>query len=164
MSRACFIFNETSPPVAGTAASSQPVQNQALGYLPNGVAGPMADYDAVDVVADLVGATGGTLDVYVQLSPDDGNNWYDVIHFPQVLAGAAAASYQAPLSNATATTTPIKVGRNLAPALAAGTVVNGAFSDRLRLVMVAGTGTSAGASVTVRVQPQRSGGTHSPGG
>jgi hypothetical protein len=154
MSRASFVFNETSPAAAGTVASSHAVQG-AASYLPAGVAGPMADYSAVDVVADLVGATGGTLDVYVQISPDDGANWYDVIHFVQLAGGAAAASYQSPLSNATTTAAPTKVGKNLAPVLANGTVVNGAFSDRMRLVMVAGVGTSQGAPVVVRVQPQR---------
>ena len=34
-------------------------------------------------------------------------------------------------------------------------VVNGSFGDRFRLVMVAGTSTSAGASVVVRVSAQR---------
>jgi hypothetical protein len=34
-------------------------------------------------------------------------------------------------------------------------VVNGAFSDRLRLVMVAGVSTTAGAPVVVRICPQR---------
>lgn len=157
MSRACWIFNETSPAAAGTAVSSQAVQNQAS-FLPNGVAGPMSDYDAVDIVADLVGATGGVLDIYVQGSPDDGANWYDIVHFPQLSAGHAAVSYQAPISNATTTTVPIVVGKNLAPALAVNTVVNGAFSDRMRLVMVAGTSTSAGAAVVIRIAPQRSGG------
>lgn len=154
MARALFIFNETSPAAAGTSASSQPVQNAGSNF-PIGVAGPMSDYDAVDVIADLTGATGGTLDVYLQISPDDGQNWYDIIHFSQLAAGAALASYQAPLSNATVTNSPIKVGKNLSPALAASTVVNGAFSDRMRLVMVAGSGTSAGAPVVVRIAPQR---------
>lgn len=119
----------------------------------------MANFDAVDVIAELKGATGGTLDVYVQISPDDGNNWYDIIHFAQLAGSAAAIVYQAPISNATATTAPTAVGKNMSPALA-GTgsgspaVVNGAFSDRMRLVMVAGSGTSAGASVVVRVAPQ----------
>jgi hypothetical protein len=159
MSRALFVFNETSPSSAGTAASSQPVQS-AGSFLPAGVAGPMADYEAVDVIAELVGATGGTLDVYVQLSPDDGLNFYDFVHFAQLAAAASAVVYQAPISNATNTLAPTVVGKNLLPALSgSGTgnpaVVNGAFSDRMRLVMVAGTGTTKGASVVVKIAPQR---------
>jgi len=149
-------FVETSPAAAGTAASSQPVLGVSDNGLPGGVAGLIGDYEGAELIAELVGATGGTLDVYVQLSPDSGNNFYDVIHFPQLSAGASAVIYQSPLSTATNTATPIVVGKNLVPALAANTVVNGAFTDRLRLVMKAGSGTSAGAQVVVRVCPQRS--------
>lgn len=164
MGRACWIFNETSPSAAGTVASSLPVENQASNF-PNGVAGPMSDYDAVDVVAEFAGATGGTLDVYVQGSPDDGRNWYDIIHFAQAAAASGDKIYQAPLSNATTTTQPFVVGKNLNPALAAGTlsVVNGAFSDRMRLVFVAGSGTTLGTAVKVTIAPQRSQG-YSAGG
>jgi len=155
MSIAYFVFIETTPSSPGTVASSQPVQS-AGSFLPSGVAGPMQDYDAVDIVAELRGATGGTLDVYVQIAAGgDSNAWFDLVHFPQLSAGAPAVFYQAPISNATTTTTPIVVGKNLAPALAANVVVNGAFSDRMRLVFVAGSGTTNGASVIVRVAPQR---------
>ena len=121
----------------------------------------MQNYDAVDVIAELKGATGGTLDIYLQISPNDGIDWFDLIHFAQLANGASAVIYQAPISNATATTTPTVVGKNLSPTLGSsapttGQVVNGAFSDRMRLVMVAGSGTSVGAAVTVRVAPQRS--------
>jgi hypothetical protein len=153
--RANFVFSETSPAAAGTAASSQAVMN-AGSFLPAGVAGPMQDFDAVDVTAEITGATGGTLSLYLQLSNDDGQSWYDIIAWPSASAGASVKYYQSPLSNATNTSTPLVVGKNLAPALSPGTVVNGAFSDRLRLVMVAGAGTSAGAPVVVRVSPQRS--------
>jgi hypothetical protein len=163
MALALFIFSETSPAAAGTATSVNPVTNQAS-FLPNGVAGPLGDYDAVDITADITGATGGTLDVYVQISNDNGQNWYDVVHFAQATAGHAIASYQAPISNSTATTAPTVVGKNLSPALTAGAVVNGAFGDRMRLVMVAGSGTSAGAPVKVTIAPQRSGSTASQGG
>jgi hypothetical protein len=154
MSRAIFVFNETSPAAPGTAASSQGVQS-AGSFLPAGVAGPMQDYEAVDVLAQLRGATGGTLDVYIQSSPDDGQTWFDLVHFPQLAAGAGQVIYKSPISNTTTTSAPVVVGMNLSPALAVNTVVNGAFSDRMRLVMVAGSGTSVGANVIVRVAPQR---------
>jgi hypothetical protein len=153
-----FLFNETSPSAPGTAASSQPVAN-AASWCPAGVAGGgLDDYDSIGIDCDLVGATGGTLDVYLQQSPDQGVNWYDVIHWTQLASGGAAVHYSSPISQATTTTAPITVGKNLSPALASGTnsVVNGAFSDRMRLVMVAGSGTSAGAQVIVRLSPQRS--------
>jgi len=149
-----FVFSELSPNAPGTAVSSAPVTSAAPTL---GVATPLDDFDSLDVAAEIQGATGGTLDVYVQCSPDGGNNWYDVIHFTQAAAGSGVKYYQAPLSLATNTTAPVAVGKNLAPALgsALASVVNGAFTDRLRLVMVAGTGTTAGALVIVRMAPQR---------
>jgi hypothetical protein len=148
-------FSETSPAAAGTAASSQPVSGGNANYLPAGVAGPLDDFEAVEVAADITAATGGTLDVYLQTSPDGGTSWYDIVHFPQAAGGSGQKFYRAPLSLATTTATAVQVGKNLVPALAAATVVNGAFTDRCRLVMVAGAGTSAGGAVVVRISPQR---------
>lgn len=153
------VFTETSPAAPGTAASSQAVTNVAgYGTVP-GVCALLDDYDAVDVVCEQQGATNGTLQIFVQVSPDGGINWYDVIAFPRMAAGQALAFYQVPLSLATTTNVPIPVGKNLSPALgvgvSSGAVVNGAFTDRMRLVMSAGAGTSVGASVVVRVCPQR---------
>lgn len=151
-----FIFAETSPSAAGTAASSQPVDSSA-NYLPPGVAGPLDDYDSLDIVAELTGATGGTLDVYVQSNPDGQNqNWFDIAHFTQLAAAAAAVKYNCSISLFTNATAPTVVGKNLSPALAANTMVQGPFSDRIRVLMVAGTGTSAGAAVRVTVCAQRS--------
>jgi hypothetical protein len=158
-----FIFVENSPAAPGTVASSQPVQNTAS-WAPNGVAAPLHEYDALTMSAELVGATGGTLDVYVQISTDL-VNWFDIVHFTQLTNGGSAVKWLVPMSNSTTTTVPTAVGMNLSPALSAGSggaVVNGAFTDRMRLVFVAGSGTSAGAKVTIRValqSSQRSGGT-----
>ena len=148
-----YVFIETSPSAPGTTVSSVAVQNSAFAA---GIAGPLNDGDALDIVADLVGATGGTLDVFIQTSPDGGPNWYDAIHFPQLAAGAAAIKFRAPISLFTNLVAPGIVGKNLLPALAANTVVNGAFGDRCRLVMVASGGTTLGAAVRITVQSQRS--------
>jgi hypothetical protein len=151
-----FVFIEMSPSAPGMVASSLPVQGSAS-WAPAGVAaGGLDDYDAIGIDVDLQGATGGTLDVYLQQSPDQGVNWYDIVHWPQLLAAASPIRYGSPISQSTTTTAPTVIGKNLTPALAAGAVVNGAFSDRMRLVMVAGSGTSAGAPVVVRLSPQRS--------
>lgn len=151
-----FIFVETSPAAASTVVSSQPVQNSTSPY-PAGVASPIDDADALGIFAELVGATGGTLDVYVQISPDGGLNWSDMVHFPQLAAAAAAVKYSASISLFSNITTPVVTGKNLVPAIAVNTVVNGAFSDRCRLVFVAGGGTSVGAAVRVTITPQRAG-------
>ena len=156
-----FQFNETSPAAAGTVASSQVVTGSLAANVQAGVAGWVDDYESIDLAIDLQGATGGSLDVYVQISPNNGAHWYDIIHFPQVLAGAALVHYQVPLSQATNTLTATQVGKDLSPALGlvsgiVGAVINGAFGDRFRLVMVAGAGTSAGAPVMCSIQAQRS--------
>ena len=52
------------------------------------VAGPsikgLSAYICVRMIADLQGATGGTLDVYLQ--GFDGDDWFDVVHFAQLAA------------------------------------------------------------------------------
>lgn len=154
-----WIFAETSPSAPGTAASSQPVQNTAS-WAPAGVAAPLHEFDAINCVLEIgATATGGTLDVYVQVSADEGITWTDIIHFKQHLTGDGNVIYEAPMSNATTTTAPTAVGKNLNPALSAGTtgtVINGAFSDRMRLVMVAGSGTTVGVTVNMKLFAQTS--------
>lgn len=153
-----FTFSETSPASATTAASSNAVLS-AASYLPGGVAGPLDDTETLEIVAELVGATGGTLDVYVQSQAEDGQPWYDVIHYPQLLAGAAAAIYRASITQHPESTSdsPTVVGKNTTPQLAANKIVQGKAFNRLRLLFVAGAGTSAGAAITVNVYGQRTG-------
>lgn len=150
---AILTFNETSPNAPATVASSQPVQGSAG---PPGIAtAQLDDYQAILIEAVLQGATGGTLDVYIQNSPDQGVTWYDYAHFAQLAGGAgvtrAVASCATGAQNLSLTT----VGVNLTPALAVNTVLGGAWGDRFRLVMVAGGGTTAGAPVQVRIVGQR---------
>lgn len=153
-----FIFSETSPAAAGTAASSKPVSS-AASYLAAGIAGPLDDALGIQITAVLVGSTGGTLDVYIQISPDDGGHWFDAVHFAQLAGGAAAVTYSTNISSISQpiSAAPVVVGSALTPALAVATTVQGLGFNRMRLVMVAGTGTSAGAAVTVYVVPQRNG-------
>jgi hypothetical protein len=148
-----FSFNETSPAAAGTAASSQAVTG-SVG--PPGVAsGQLDDYSAIFIDASLQGATGGTIDVYIQNSPDQGVTWFDYAHFAQLAAAAPTVTYVASVAVGAQNLSLATVGKNLVPALAAGTVNGGAWGDRFRLVMVAGAGTSAGAPVAVRIVGQR---------
>jgi len=149
-----FLFNETSPSSPSTTTSVSTVESAAQ-YGGPGIAMPLNDGNSLDIVADLRGATGGTLDVYMQYSTNSGRSWYDLAHFPQVAAGAALSYFRAPVSLYTNSVNTSVVGKNLAPALAASAMVNGAFGDRVRLVMVAGAGTSAGVPVVVGVTAQR---------
>lgn len=146
------IFSETSPASAITAVSSQPVAG-AASYLANGIAGPLDDLLELRIIAELVGATGGTLDVVVQTSFDEGGTWYEYCRFPQLSAGASAIVYSATSANSPAGI--VAVSKSTTLVLPQNTIVGGAWGNRARLVMVAGSGTSAGAAVKVGIYGQR---------
>ncbi len=125
----------TSPAAPGSAATT-------------GVGG-FGEADSISIVATLQGATGGTLDVYVQTSYDGGATYVDFCHFPQ-LAGAAASSVRVwHVTRNLAQTTLTTVGTGTSPALAANAIVGGCWGDYMRLLFVAGGGTSAGAAQSV---------------
>lgn len=103
-------------------------------------------YESLTIVAELVGATNGTLDVYVQDSPDGGTTWYDYAHFTQLAAGASAVKYSyVPSLNDQITT----IGKGASPVLASGAVRGGKWFDSMRVFVVAGASTSVGAAITV---------------
>lgn len=131
----------TSPAEAATAVIGAPLSG-------------LGKYRAFRVDAQLVGATGGTLDVYVQrkIAP---NLWADWCHFAQLASGAAAVRYSASAAvvDSTAITTVTSGGTDSTPSLslAAGNFVAGHPGDTVRVVAVAGAGTSAGAAIAVRL-------------
>lgn len=131
-----FHISGTSPAVAGTTA--------AIGNPITGV----DRFSDFKVIASLVGATGGALDVYLQWSPD-GATWYDYAHFPQLAAAASAIVYSA--NSSFAATTPAVVGSGITPALAANVCVGGSFGTALRCIATAGASTSAGAAIALTV-------------
>jgi hypothetical protein len=148
---ATWTFKETSPAAAGTAFSNQPVVGVDAATYGPGIAAPLDDYLELRILAFLKGATGGVLDVYLQAF--DGVDWYDYVHFTQLSAGGGSVIYA--LSTANAPSGIVTVGVNGSPALAANTILGGAWGDRMRLAMVAGSSTSAGASLVVQIQGQR---------
>lgn len=107
-------------------------------------------YTEIHLTAELLGATGGTLDVYLQCKLN-ANTWQDCVHFAQVAAGAGVAYYAAALSGGAAAATAVGVGTDASPgvALAAGTVLGFHPGTELRIVNVAGASTSAGASQSI---------------
>lgn len=111
--------------------------------------------DRLVIDASLVGATGGTLDVYIQRRVA-ADTWRDWIHFPQLAAAAAAIRYTATVTGDEATAlVVVGQGTDAAPgvALAANTVVNCIPGDAIRFVFVAGASTSAGAAQSVLITP-----------
>lgn len=132
-------FTATSPSAASTVAQT-------------GING-LARFDAIAIEASLVGATGGTLDVYLQVSHDFNptsaiGTWVDYVHFAQLSAGAAAVSYRVDPAITNSITT---VGTGTTPALAAAICAGGFWGDAMRVLFVAGASTSAGASQTIKV-------------
>ncbi|HEY3494730.1 MAG TPA: hypothetical protein VGK73_08600 [Polyangiaceae bacterium] len=128
----------TSPATASTAVIAGTVAN-------------LQKYDEIHVEADLVGATGGTLDVYIQRKLAN-NLWRDWVHFTQLASGGAAVKHSV-RHGAAAGLTVTGGGTDAAPgvALAANAQVGGHPGTEIRVVCVAGTSTSAGAAVTLRV-------------
>lgn len=136
-------LSDISPAAPGTVASKM-VSPTALAD----VIGNLSEYKDVTVVSKLQGATGGTLDVYLQSW--DGTDWVDWLHYTQLAALTPAASLvyvpDYPIAHALVT-----VGRNLTPALAVNSSVGGHPGEALRMLFVAGAGTSAGALQTMRI-------------
>jgi hypothetical protein len=102
-------------------------------------------YDSMLVVGSLAAHTGGTLDVYLQDSPDGGTTWFDCAHFPQVsAAGTVKTAFSLSLSSTPVT---IGIGTTGSPgvALAASSVRPAPWSTgTMRIVAVTGAGTSGG--------------------
>jgi ABC-type amino acid transport substrate-binding protein len=102
------------------------------------------------------GATGGTLDIYIQTMLKQVNNptgyWVDVAHTAQMAAAAAKTAYTFPITRWSSTAPGITAGINTTsgtPTLTAATVTQGILGYKLRVVVVAGAGTSAGAVQTI---------------
>jgi hypothetical protein len=154
-------FNETPPSSAGTAASSGTIAGNSANYLAAGIAGPLDDYQAINLIAEFTPNVGGSLNVYLQSSPDNGVSWYDMVAWPTQGGGSSTSPvvyYSSPLSLATNTGVTASVGKNTSPALSPGSngaVINGAWGDRVRLIMVSGSGTSKSGNVIVKCAPTR---------
>lgn len=112
-------------------------------------ANSLEDYEYFTIDISVTGGTGGTLDVYLQRRVGS-NLWADWLHLPQAAAGAAISRYTVtPLMGASAITV-VGTGTDSAatPALAANTFVGGHPGDAVRCVVVAGSGTTVGGTVT----------------
>lgn len=112
----------------------------------------LGNYQACDVLLNITGggAVTGTLQIYVQDSPDGGTTWDDVISSNTFTFGAAAVTQRFMLQGRIATT--ITQGSAVSvEALTAGTVRSGPWGDRLRVrEKVSGTGgTPTGATYKI---------------
>ena len=132
--------NEKTSPATATYAVSTPVTGLGV-------------FTAITIYADLLGATGGTLDIALETSPD-GVNWYEYVRFANTAAAAAAKSftYDPVLDGAI-----VNVGKNLTTTfvLAASTARGGHWGDQMRVRMVANASTTAGAVQSIKIEGVR---------
>lgn len=129
-------FTDTSPATASSA-------NSLI------IIGGLDSFDAMQIVTVFTGATGGDLDIYLQMADDrDSATWFDYAHWT-VTAGAAVSTKLYTVSRQKDRVTGITIGMGDSPALAAGTVLGGDFGAKMRVRWTAGVGTSAGAAQTI---------------
>ena len=141
------VMTNTSPAAASTTIGATTITG-------------LATYDWFELSAVLTGATGGTLDVYLQREVVT-DVWEDWVHFTQIGIAAAATRVHVPTDGASVSgITTIGGGSTAAPgvALAAGVALGGHPGNTLRMVFVAGAGTSAGAAQVVCIMCHKSGG------
>lgn len=132
----------TTPATASTAVIDEVVER-------------IESWENMTVYADLVGATGGTLDVRLQTEVHPGAGiWRDWLAFAQLASGAAAVKYGASASDRGIA--PVAVGDQTTPLLASTAGPIGMPGTNLRLVATAGAGTSAGAAIVVWLIGRRS--------
>ena len=136
-------FTDTSPATASSANSSI-------------IIGGLDSFDAMQIVTVFTGATGGDLDIYLQMADDrDSATWFDYAHWT-VTAGAAVSTKLYTVSRQKDRVTGITIGMDeradrmaSLATLAAGTVLGGDFGAKMRVRWTAGVGTSAGAAQTI---------------
>lgn len=131
-----------------TATCSATQSTTTLG----GTVAGLLRFDWFTLDANLAGATGGTLDVYLQREIAS-DLWADWCHFPQLTNGQAATQYCAQ-SGSDKTIHVVEQGTDASagtPALAANTFLGGHPGNRVRMVMVTGSGVTGAASQTVKI-------------
>ena len=139
--RESFDISGTSPASASTIAGA--------------MCSGLAHWNGLRVEAQLVGATGGTLNVYLQRKVA-ANLWVDWVHFPQLTAGAGAVAYSFCVQSSTpssGTLTAITTrGTDAAPSPGMAEGLDLVHpGDMVRVVYVAGASTSAGAVCKIYV-------------
>jgi hypothetical protein len=136
------VITATSPASATTAVEAQVFKGSMF-----------ARAEGLVIDAALAAPVSGALDVYLQRKLGT-NEWVDWVHFPQLAAGTSK-KYSFSITGNGASIVEVGGGTDAAPgvALAANTAVDVTPGGDVRIVFVAGTGTSAGASNKIRITP-----------
>jgi hypothetical protein len=133
--------------VSGTTPASA-----STAVLGTGVSIDVQRYASLRFHFTTVGATGGTLDLYVQTRANGGTTWYDYAALAQIAGGAAAGKAVFAVSRMQQQTTiNTTIGVDLTPTLTANTVLGGDFGQEIRIVAKAGAGTSVGAAISCEI-------------
>jgi hypothetical protein len=127
-------ITDTSPAAASTAAGDT-------------VAG-LERYTWFTIDAALIGATGGTLDIYLQRKV--GSTWVDWYHFTQLADAAAAIRYTID-SRSVKADGATTVGSGTSPVINQAVFSCSHPGNEIRALYVAGVGTSAGAAVSINI-------------
>lgn len=109
------------------------------------------NFSAIRVVGILQGATGDTLDVYLQASWNGGTTWWDIGHFVQMAAAAAVTTRTVTYAREQQNTSTVAIGGGASPALAANTFLGGDFGGLIRAYFVPGASTTQGATQTIHI-------------
>lgn len=149
-----YVITGTTPAAPGNAVIGTIAPNPAL-VAPD-VVGDLSQWESMAITATMQGATGGPLDVYIQACIDDtGTLWNDVVHFAQLAAAAAPVTKRWTNCRWNAQTAPVVTGDLVIPVGAGEVVIQGEWGERLRVKVIAGALTTAGAPITIRFQPNR---------
>lgn len=113
------------------------------------IIGGLHAFDAMQIVTVFEGATGGDLEIYLQVADDaESETWFDYAHWT-VTAAAASSTKLYSVSRQKDRVTGITIGMNNTPALATGTVLGGDFGAKARVRFVGGASTTAGKAQTI---------------
>jgi|GEM_PF-5894978 len=114
----------------------------------------LGEFGRAVAACNIVGATGGTLDIVIQTHYYAGggtNGWKDIARFTQLASGATAQSWVVPVTRVGSGTTAAPITANitdLAPIIPQNTIYGQSMGDSLRLIVMPGVGTTAGATLT----------------
>lgn len=112
----------------------------------------LSECDWFMIDATIIGGTGGTVDAWLQRKVEGTDNWRDWIRFPQV--SAASTKHYSVQVMSSISIYEVSQGTTASPGtptIVANTSIGGHPGDKVRLVVTAGAGTSAGATQTVRI-------------
>lgn len=142
-----YTITGTTPAAAGPAVIGSVIDFQSLPGTTQ--QDGLEVVDDLDIVAAIKGATGGTLDLCLQVSPD-GSTWTDFARFATITAAAPLAYKSFAVCRQAQALTMTTVGQGgTTMTLTVNTVTGGPVPRYMRLLAIANASTTAGAVQTL---------------